>query len=287
MTSGWTGANYRAIVQDLRPSGLRLVAYWDLVEPEPGRYDFRDLDWQFAEAEKAGIPVILAFGQKAPRWPEYHFPRWLDRTDSRERETRLLAYLSAVVERYRRSPALLYWQVENEPFTGFGTGPPPDAAFLKKEIALVRKTDPRHKILETDGGEWGKWYPSAALGDVFGTTIYRRVYSRAAGSFSPSRTPEYYQLKEQTTKQIVGRPDQKFICVELQAEPWGHTLNPRMTIEQQEGYFPEQAFDQNIDFARKTGLKTFYLWGVEWWYYLKVHGHPGYWERARKVIRGG
>jgi hypothetical protein len=280
-------ANYLSIVNDLKPSGLRLVAYWDLVEPTPGHYDFRDLDWQFDQAEKAGIPVILVVGQKVPRWPEYHFPRWLDPQDARERKARLLEYLPHVVEHYRSRRTLIFWQVENEPFLSFGRGLHTDVTFLAKEIALVRKTDPRHKILETDGGEWGGWAQAAKLGDAFGTSLYRHVYRRGIGSITPSRTPEYYAQKARETRRVVGRPDEEVICAELQAEPWGSTLNYKMTLDQQLAFFPEQTFADNIDFARKTGLTKFYLWGAEWWYYLKLHGHPEYWEHARQVIQEG
>lgn len=281
-------ANYQAIVRDLHPSGLRLVAYWDLVEPRRGQYDFRDLDWQLAEAQKARIPVILAVGEKVPRYPEYYLPAWLHgKHDTKERNRRLLGYLGKLAEHYRGNKTLVYWQVENEPFVKFGNAPPPNADLLAREVDLVRRTDPGHRILMTDGGEWGDWNRAAALGDAFGTTLYRRVYSKAIGSFTPSRTPDYYAQKERTAKQALGRPNEPFMCIELQAEPWGNTLNPLMTIAQQERFFPLSQFDENVAFARQTGLKTFYLWGAEWWYFLKVHGNPAYWERARALIRQG
>src|SRR3989344_574062 len=64
--------NYRVIVEELRPLRLRLIAYWDELEPREGEYRFDDLDWQVDEAERAGIPVLLAVGLKLPRWPECH-----------------------------------------------------------------------------------------------------------------------------------------------------------------------------------------------------------------------
>lgn len=280
-------ANYRAIVGDLRPASVRLIAYWDLVEPTRGHYDFRDLDWQVSQAETAGIPVVIALGQKTPRWPEYHYPRWLDTADAPVRDREALRYVAEVVQRYRDRRALVYWQVENEPFVDFGRGPALDTTTVAREVALVRRLDPRHPVLMTDSGEWGRWYRAAALGDVLGVTLYRRVYDPILGSVSPPFDPEYYLLKERLTRMILHRPRQRVICVELAAEPWGPRAPNRLTMAQQAALFPPEALAVNVAFARKTDLDAFYFWGVEWWYYRKVHGDPVYWDSARAVIRTG
>ncbi len=278
---------YLAVVGDLRPSVLRLVAYWDLVEPAPGRYDFADLDWQVGTAEAAGIPVVIAVGQKVPRWPEYHFPRWLRIPDERERRRRLLAYLAVVVERYRGRPGLRYWQVENEPFLDFGDGPRADPAFLGREVELVRGLDPRHPVLVTDSGEWGSWLAAARAGDVFGTTLYRKVHDPRLGTFSYPLVPGYYALRERVTKLATGKPGQRFICAELGAEPWGAEPVPRMSSAEQRELFSPEAFRRTVAFARGTGLRELYFWGVEWWYFRKLRGDPAYWDEARRVIRSG
>jgi len=42
---------------------------------------------------------------------------------------------------------------------------------------------------------------------------------------------------------------------------------------------------KNIEFAKKTGLKEFYLWGGEWWYWMKEkQGRPELWEEVKKTI---
>src|SRR5207248_2409932 len=53
---------------------VRLGAYWDDIEPRPGVYDFRALDWQMDLAAQSGRAVVLSVGMKAPRWPEYFLP---------------------------------------------------------------------------------------------------------------------------------------------------------------------------------------------------------------------
>ncbi len=68
--------NYSAILEDLQVKDIKLAAQWDLLEPEAGKYDFGDLDWQLDQAKKQGARVMLAIGMKTPRWPECHLPGW-------------------------------------------------------------------------------------------------------------------------------------------------------------------------------------------------------------------
>ena len=45
-----------------------------------------------------------------------------------------------------------------------------------------------------------------------------------------------------------------------------------------------EKFKEIISYARKTSFETQYLWGIEWWYYLKEkHEHPEFWAAAKKL----
>jgi hypothetical protein len=44
-------------------------------------------------------------------------------------------------------------------------------------------------------------------------------------------------------------------------------------------------FKENIDFAKKTGLDTIYLWGVEWWYWLKEKGNESILDEAKTLFQ--
>src|SRR5579875_329793 len=58
------------------PFGIvRLGAYWDRMEPEPGSFDPGELDWQIDAAERAGKRVIICVGPvKTFGYPEYFVP---------------------------------------------------------------------------------------------------------------------------------------------------------------------------------------------------------------------
>jgi hypothetical protein len=43
--------------------------------------------------------------------------------------------------------------------------------------------------------------------------------------------------------------------------------------------------EKNLRYARRTGLKEIAAWGVEWWYYLKIHGEPGLWQTWKQLTQ--
>jgi len=270
----------RAIIHELRPSGIRLVAYWNRIEKETGKYDFRSLDTQMNICRDAGMPVILVIGQRVPRWPECHIPVWANT------KWDLPAYITKLVERYKGYRNLLYWQLENEPFLLFGECPPSDSELIKKEVALLRSLDPSRKILMTDGGEFGDWYRASSLADVFGTTLYRKVRTRLFGEITYPLTPEFYPLKRDIVKFFTGKHDQEFIVIELGVEPWAERQIYEIPPQEQMRNFTMLEFEANIDYALNCRFNTYYLWGVEWWYHLKVyHGINAYWNYAASLMK--
>ncbi len=288
---GWREIFENAL-QDLKPERLRLIAYWDEIEHEWGVYDFSALDYQIKRAKEFGAKVILVVGMRVPRWPECHLPAWARETPKAIIEEELLKYMNAVVERYKNQSAVTMWQVENEPFLLFGECPKRAKDYLEKEIALVRSQDSSRPILITDGGEFGDWYRASSLGDVFGTTMYRKVYPRfigpALGVIEYPISPSYFRFKEKLIRSLTGEHQKRFLVSELQGEPWGKTELSLLPLEEQLRIFPPEYFKETLEYAKKAGFDEYYLWGVEWWYWLKEkHGEPEMWEIARETILGG
>lgn len=282
--------NFRAILDELRPQTLRLIAYWDEVEPNAGEFNFSDLDWQIAEAEKRHIPIILAIGLKLPRWPECHAPVWARGLAAEEQEREVQRYIAEVVERYRERPGIVMWQVENEPFLLFGSCPMRGGDFVEQEIAVVRSLDYRRPILVTDGGEFGLWFRASRLGDVFGTTMYRKAYPRVIGPIfgviEYPFTPSYFRVKERFTRWVNARPDQQFIVVELQGEPWEPRSLANVPPQELVASFSPDYFRETIEYAKATGFEEYHFWGAEWWWWMKEkHGEPRYWDIARELMR--
>ncbi|MFA5413030.1 MAG: beta-galactosidase [Patescibacteria group bacterium] len=271
---------YLAILDDLGVKSVRLQSDWDKTELSEGIFDFSVLDWQMAEAEKRGVKVLLAVGKRQPRWPECHIPSWLAETPEVEIQDRALEFIKTMVLRYKDSPVLTMWQVENEPLlNAFGECPPGDINFLKREIALVKYLDDR-PILITDSGELSTWRKTAHLGDYFGTTIYRRVYSTYFGYFRHFFAPAFYRLKAK----MVGLSPEKVIISELQAEPWmPDGKESRGSLEDQKSVMDDEFIKRQIEFAQETRFFKAYIWGVEWWYWAKTQGDESIWDIGKNI----
>jgi len=256
-------------------------AYWDEIEPEQNRFYFADLDWQLAEAEKRGAKVLLAIGGKLPRWPECHFPDWVKQSTSERRELRALAMLRRVVLRYKDSPVIWAWQVENEALFDFGECPPIDQKFLESEITLVRSLDSTRPIVVTDSGELSTWLPAAELGDILGISMYRVVWLKFLGYFYYPITPGFYRYRAEAIRNITDR----VIITELQVEPWVTKAIPETPLADQYKSMDALRVRSNIEFARRAGLPEVYVWGIEWWYWLRGQGNNDIWEYGKSVFK--
>jgi len=274
---------YLALLDDLKIRNLKISADWDLIEPESEKYNFEDMDWQISQARERKAKIILVIGMKTLRWPECHIPSWAKDFDKNKREGEILEYIGKIVNRYKDNEAVWAWQVENEPFFRFGECPELDKKFLKKEIDLVKSLDLKRPVIISESGEFPLWFKAAKYGDIVGTTMYRKVWFKEFNSyFNYPFPPVFYQRKAWLVNKIFKK---KVICVELQTEPWGPKLLYDLPLEEQEKTMSLKQFQKNIEFAKKTRFDTFYLWGGEWWYWLKEkQNQPEIWEEAKKLF---
>ncbi|MFH1937972.1 MAG: beta-galactosidase [Patescibacteria group bacterium] len=277
-------STYSAILDDLGVNKLRLIAYWPIIEPKKNEYSFDDLDWQIREADKRGAEVVLAIGQKLPRWPECHIPEWAERLNNSDREQQILLMITEIVNRYQGNDAIVAWQVENEPFLkGFGVCPEFDEGFLDNEIALVRELDfDRRPIIVSASGELSSWTKPARKANILGTTLYRIVWDDRIGHFKYPIPPIFYYNRANYVKRFTDV--EKIIIIELQAEPWGPKMIYETSIKDQDKSMDFQRFNEAVEYVRQTGFDEAYLWGVEWWYWNKeVRGNNAIWAEAKKL----
>jgi hypothetical protein len=272
---------YLAILDDLDVKHLRLSAYWNELEPEEDKYDFRALDWQMDEAEKHGAKVVLAVGRKVPRWPECHVPEWATPLDEEAQQEKVLDMVELVVRRYESHPALEMWQMENEPVLDFGVCPPFDRAFYEKELALVRRLSDK-PVLVTDSGELNWWLDVSQYGDTVGTTMYRTVHSQRTDElfhYDYIFPAWLYRAKARLVKLVRGKD---VLIAELQGEPWAKVPFTQVPDDERERNLSVERLEEVHDFAVRTQLPRAYWWGVEFWYWEReVKGNPGYWDAAR------
>lgn len=279
---------FDALINDLSVRQFRLVSYWNQIETSPGVYDFTALDWQMKKAEDAGASVSLAIGLRQPRWPECHAPSWIDTArPARDWQPQLEKAMTAVVNRYKSSPALMSYQLENEYFLrGFGMCTNHDRGRLVSEYNLVKRLDPKHSIIVSRSNNALGWPAGRPSPDRSGISIYRRVWdAQFTRRYITYPIPSwYYSALLGWTKLVSG---QDTIIHELQAEPWtprGQTI-PQTSLAEQNKSFDAARLHSTVSFAKDIGPRDIYLWGGEYWYYRKQVLHdPSVWQAAKTIF---
>ena len=69
------------------------------------------------------------------------------------------------------------------------------------------------------------------------------------------------------------------VCKNLKSAIW---LKNNGCLFAEYGY----AFNEDVLFAKDTGLDKFYFWGVEWWYWMKTkQNQPQIWNEAKLLFK--
>lgn len=271
-----------AALDDLKVRHFRISAYWNQIEPQDDHFDFSALDWQINEIAKRGGTIIMAVGQRLPRWPECHTPAWAEQLPQGQQQQKIMQMLPVIISRYEDNKAIIRWQIENEPLLPFfGRCAPPDEKFFEREAALVRRMDQTRPIMTTASGELDDWDRTGRHVNVLGVSLYRTIWKKFVGYFEYPLPAAFYKLRAEASKKIVP----KIILSELQAEPWLPGAPQDVPLAEQYRSMNPELFGKLIIYARSAGFDEIYLWGVEWWYWLKTkHEKPEMWEAARIVF---
>lgn len=276
---------YDAILDELGVRHLRLAAHWPMIEPARDTYNFAELDYQLARAETVGAEVVLAVGRRLPRWPECHVPSWAEGLTWEEQKEEILEQITAVVERYKDREVITHWQVENEPYLEVFAAEhcgDLDESFLQEEIALVESLDDTRPILLTDSGNLGTWVGAYRNGDAFGTSVYVHFWNPELGQFKTVLPPWFYRVKENLLHLLYG--EKETMLIELSAEPW--LLEPIVDVDVETQYsrMDLEKFNNILEYAEATRFQKQYLWGAEWWYWLRQRGHTEMWDRGTELF---
>lgn len=269
---------YTAVLDELQVKRLRLPVYWSETAPTPETYNWNDVDWMVQEAGKRGVQLTLAIGRKLPRWPECYIPDWLEDRPALQQNDELLAYLRELVLRYDVSDVVGRWQVENEALFPFGDCPLPDPELFDSELNLVRTLSDK-PIMLTASGEQEWWVNVAIPADILGVSLYRTTWNNLTGYFIYPIGPEYYQVKLATVRPLVST----VVLSELQAEPWFQTAQTETPLRQQAKMFTVENLNEQVDLAKRIGFDEIDLWGVEWWYWMKVQGEEDLWNAGKEL----
>lgn len=273
--------NYISMIDELGFRHIRIATYWDRIEKIPGEYDFSEIDFMIEEAKKRNAKITLVLGQKTIRVPECYYPSWLDKNDSNEVGSQVNKMIKATAERYKNEPVIEAWQLENEfLLRSFGDCPQQNLTreALNTELSTLKSVDTSRPIILTQSDQIG-WPVSGPFGNNYGFSMYRYVWS-PIGYY---RYPQSGLFNWWKASIISWYANQKTKVHELQAEPWDKVGNENLEYERsRQTMNPKQLLD-NLEYARQTQIKRIDLWGSEWWYAMRIQGHPEMWETVKSL----
>ena len=177
------------------------------------------------------------------------------------------------------------WQVENEPFLNIFANEHCgnlDVEFFEKEIEFVKSLDSSREVLVTDSSDLSLWNQAYQRGDVFGTTMYLYVSNKYIGPTKNLLPSSWYRVKIKAMEWLYG--EKESMIIELSAEPWLLQSVVDTPLDLQLKRMSLDKFDEVIRYAENTRFDKQYLWGAEWWYYLKENGIDEYWEKGKEVF---
>jgi hypothetical protein len=302
---------------------IRLGAYWNRMEPEPGAFRPAELDGLIDAAGQAGKQVILCVGAvKTFSYPEFFVPA--HQLSEPLREGALVepeahqpllaaatAFITRVVERYRDREAIIAWQVEHEAVDPLGMEHSwrLSSAFVQREVEAVRAADPLRPVMmngflpTSSPVRLQQWWRTRdqgdslsvaqRLADIVGIDFYPRHALVSIGPLTlyldGGRSPWQQRRRRQLSRRAAARGQQVMIA-EGQAEPWETvTMAPSPEARGMYSCLPEHVienYNQCMRWDREAhpAAWAYLFWGAEYWVLRQRQGDPSYLQAFARVL---
>lgn len=289
---------------------IRIPVYWD----ETDRSGYDRSDWLVEQAQAAGQPIVIAVGMKSLGWPEYFIPPGVAPaagsgarvTDSAELRSAALSFLEQTISRYRTSPVLVAWQIENEPLNRAG----PQRwwigdDFLAEEMSLARGLDSRPLVVNTfthfnmgldrasasrfdirsllgfDGATPEKRSLAVlARGDILGLDVYTRIAYRQGDQVRVSQADADWDDSVGRWHATAAAQGKKAWVTEAQAEPWEVDWS---SIDSPRSFGPDDVA-ATVNALKQVDVSTVLLWGSEYWLHRAAIGDPRWLDAVRALL---
>jgi len=320
------GLNARTTLETLLTYPFQLVrlgAYWNRIQPEPGRFIPDELDWQVDAAEQAGKQIILCVGAvKTFGYPEFFVPahalprplregRLIEPAAHRVLLAAATAFVTRIVERYRDRNAIVSWQVEHEAVDPLGMEHSwrLALAFVQAEVEAVRAADRARPImmngflptsLPVRALQWWRTRNqgdslSAAqrLADIVGVDYYPRHALVSLGArtlyLDGGRSP-WQRRRRRRLFASVHNGGRQLMISEGQAEPWeAITAPPNPPGQGMYSCLPEHVIANynecmTGDGSERLALYAYLFWGAEYWVLRQQSGDARYIRAFSRVL---
>lgn len=302
---------------------IRLGAYWNRIEPGPGRFELGELDQQIEAAERAGKQIIVCAGAiKTFGYPEFFVPSHqlaaplpegtlIEPATHRSLLDAATTFLARVVDRYKGHDAIVGWQVEHEAVDPLGMEHSwrLSADFVRAEVEAVRAADSTRPIimngflptsLPVALQQWWRTRDQGDslsvakdLADVVGIDFYpRHALVGLAGRalyLDGSRRP-WQQGRRRRLYDWARSPGRQVMISEGQAEPWETVTTPPDPRSHAMYSCPPETLIANYNQCARWNSESpvdasaYLFWGAEYWVLRSQSGDPRYLEAFQRVL---
>ena len=265
-------------VLEMKVDLIRLACYWNEIETQPGVYNFKKVTKLLDDVEgNYKTKIVMCVGMKAPRWPEFYIPDWLQ-TEHYEGELFVSCYrnfLKKCKQMLSCYKCISYWQVENEPLDP--SGPKNEQVpltLLVEAIKVVKKDEFRPVLVSFWGNKLGKrklWRKLPSEVDEVGLDLYFKQFVVKIGGRSVYVGPHDSLERISAIIKEIGRP---VWITELQAEPWEKDIGSYLS-KKPKSMSPEEMF-HNWELVKSLPVKAVLFWGCEYWWWQASKGNHEY-----------
>ena len=263
---------------------IRLGAYWNRIEPAPGAFDTRELDWQLDAAERAGKQIILCVGAlKNFSYPEFFVPAHhlarplpehslVSPATHPSLHTAATEFVERIVDLYKDHPGIVAWQVEHEAVDPLGLEHSWRLAtsFVEREVDVVRRTDATRPVLlngflpASSPASLVQWWQTRDQGDsltvaqrvadIVGVDYYPRYALAARGASSlyldGARSP-WARRRLSALLKWASSHGKRLMVSEGQAEPWEAVTIPPSPVGRAMSSCPPERLIRNYNWAMR------------------------------------
>lgn len=321
------GLDARATLQTLLAYPMQLIrlgAYWNQIEPEPGAFNTDELDWQIDAAERAGVRIILCVGPlKVFSYPEFFVPAHQLRQPFPEHTrikpsayraliTAATDFIARIVARYKHRQAIVAWQLEHEAVDPLGIEHSwrLDVDFVSEELAALKAADASRPIVMNgflptslpvrlmqhwrtrDQGD--SLAVAQQMADIVGIDYYPRQALMTLGGktlYLDGSTSRWHEARRERLCAWARTHRQQLMVAEGQAEPWETvTTPPNPAGRHMFSCLPDQIITNYNTCMRWSqqgcALYAYLFWGAEYWVLRKQHGDPSYLQAFARILEG-
>lgn len=301
---------------------IRLGAYWNRIESEPGTFSTDELDWQIDAAEQAGKQIILCIGPlKTFGYPEFFVPAHHLKQPFPEHTlikpssypsllTAATTFITHLVERYKQRKGIVAWQLEHDAVDPLGVEHSWRLAvsFVEKEMEALRKADPTRPIIMNGflptslPVRLSQWWQTRDQGDslavaqrmadMVGIDYYPRHALTTLGPrtlYLDGRQSRWQQGRRKQLFTQASAHGQKLLITEGQAEPWETVTTPPNPSQQgMYSCLPEHVianYNTCMGWSQQEpSLYAYLFWGAEYWMLRKQHSDLRYLQSFARIL---